>query len=169
MLIVFGGLPGTGKTTISRAFAKEIHAVYLRIDTIEQALRSSKAMSDVGPAGYVVAYALASSNLGLGQAVVADSVNPMAITRDAWKDVAINANASFFEVEIVCSDKAEHRRRVETRAVDIPELKLPTWEEVATAKYETWKRPHLMLDTSRLAPEEALEELRQYLKHHGPQ
>jgi len=63
MLIVFGGLPGTGKTTLARAFAQERLATYLRIDTIEQALRSSDVLAgDVGPAGYIVAYALAEAS-----------------------------------------------------------------------------------------------------------
>jgi predicted kinase len=60
MLIVFGGLPGTGKTMLARAFAQRRHATYLRIDTIEQVIRSSEMLAgDVGPAGYMVAYALA--------------------------------------------------------------------------------------------------------------
>jgi predicted kinase len=56
-LIVFGGLPGTGKTTLAREVAEEHSATYLRIDTIEQALRSSGVLvgDDVGPAGYLVA------------------------------------------------------------------------------------------------------------------
>lgn len=60
MLIVFGGLPGTGKTTVAEALAQELNAVHLRVDTIEQALRSSAVLkTDVGPAGYVVDYRLA--------------------------------------------------------------------------------------------------------------
>lgn len=39
MLIIFGGLSATGKTTISRHLASELHAVHVRVDTIEQALR----------------------------------------------------------------------------------------------------------------------------------
>jgi predicted kinase len=39
MLVVFGGLPGAGKTTIARALARLREAVHVRIDTIEQALR----------------------------------------------------------------------------------------------------------------------------------
>ena len=95
MLIVFGGLPGTGKTTLARALAQELHATYLRIDTIEQALSSSAVLvREVGPAGYLVAYALADANLRLGQDVVADSVNPLAITRDAWRKVAATASSA---------------------------------------------------------------------------
>ena len=56
MLIVFGGLPGVGKTTLARAVARKMEAVYLRVDTIEQALRTSNMLqAEVGPAGYLVA------------------------------------------------------------------------------------------------------------------
>ncbi|MGI8533050.1 MAG: AAA family ATPase [Geodermatophilaceae bacterium] len=37
MLIVFGGLPGTGKTTLSAALARRLRASYLRVDAIEAA------------------------------------------------------------------------------------------------------------------------------------
>jgi predicted kinase len=39
MLVVFGGLPGTGKTTRARGLAQRLKATYIRIDTVEQALR----------------------------------------------------------------------------------------------------------------------------------
>jgi predicted kinase len=56
MLIAFGGLPGTGKTTIAQALARKLAAVYLRIDTLEQALiASGDAGADIGPAGYLAA------------------------------------------------------------------------------------------------------------------
>ncbi|YAF61144.1 hypothetical protein DOCECA_13255 [Pseudomonas sp. E102] len=49
MLIVFSGLPGTGKTTIAHDLAATTGAVYLRIDTIERAVRNSGALAqDVG-------------------------------------------------------------------------------------------------------------------------
>ncbi len=92
ILIVFAGLPGTGKTTLARALAEARGAVYLRIDTIEQTLRTSGTLAgDVGPAGYLVPHALPEANLLLGPVVVADSVNPLQITRRAWRDVAAAA------------------------------------------------------------------------------
>jgi predicted kinase len=39
--LVFGGLPGTGRTAIARGVARELNAVYVRIDSIEQAIRAS--------------------------------------------------------------------------------------------------------------------------------
>jgi predicted kinase len=42
MLIIFGGLPGTGKTTISKEVAKRLKAVYLRVDTIEPRFISNR-------------------------------------------------------------------------------------------------------------------------------
>ena len=78
MLIVLSGLPGTGKTTIAQILARECHATYLRIDTIEQAILSSlRVQNDLGALGYVVAYELARANLCLGGTVVADAVNPL--------------------------------------------------------------------------------------------
>jgi hypothetical protein len=52
------------------------------------------------------------------------------VTRDAYKAVAENQNVGFLEVEVVCSDKAEHRKRIETRKSDIAGLVLPTWQSV---------------------------------------
>ena len=40
MQIVVSGLPGVGKTTTARELARSLGAVYVRIDSIEQALRN---------------------------------------------------------------------------------------------------------------------------------
>lgn len=160
MLIAFAGLPGSGKTTLSRALARALGAVHVRIDTIEQALRDSGAVSaDVGPAGYFVGFGLAEDNLRLGRVVVADSVNPVRICRDGWRSVAQRAGVALVDVEVVCSDAAEHRRRVESRQSDIPGLRLPTWQDVVDRDYEAWDRPRIVIDTAGTSVEAALEDL----------
>lgn len=154
-LIVLSGLPATGKTTIARALAKELGAVHLRIDTIEQTLRDA-GLAVVADEGYRIAYALAEDNLRLGRIVVADSVNPIAITREAWHAVAERAGVKSIDIEIICSNAAEHRRRVETRTADIKGHKLPTWAEVEARDYEPWPRRPMTIDTARDTPEAAV-------------
>lgn len=87
-------------------------------------------------AGYLIACAIASDNLRGGTVVIADSVNPLPLTRDAFHAVAEACEASILEVEVICTEQAEHRRRVETRQSDIPGLKLPDWEGVQHREYE---------------------------------
>jgi predicted kinase len=149
MLIVIGGLPGTGKTTLARGLARALDAVHLRIDTIEQALRGATMDSDaIGAAGYLVGYGVAADNLALGRTVVADAVNPLASIRAAWRDVARRAAVAVVEVEVVCSDAAEHRRRIASRSADIPGLELPAWDEVQARTYEPWPDPQFLIDTA---------------------
>jgi predicted kinase len=163
MLIIFGGLSATGKTTIARELARQIHAVYLRIDTIEQSLRDSGVLNpDTEDAGYRVAYSVAEENLRLGRIVIADSVNPLQLTRDAWADVAKRADARCAEVEIVCSDQETHRRRLETRSADIHGLKL-SWQEVLDREYHAWNRKHIVIDTAGRSVSECVERLRKEL------
>lgn len=147
MLIVMSGLPGVGKTAISRELAIAMGAVHLRIDSIEQALRS--AGWRVEGEGYAVAYALAADNLALGRTVIADCVNPWPLTRAAWRAVAERSGVRAVEIEVVCSDPVEHRRRVEQRQPDIDGHQLPSWQDVVERDYRPWDEPRLVLDTAR--------------------
>jgi predicted kinase len=148
MLIAFAGLPGTGKTTIARELARRLHATYLRVDTVEQALRSCGTLEEVMAEGYEAIYRLTEDNLHLGLTVIADSVNPIAITRDAWAEVAREANVQLVNVEVICSDEAEHRRRVETRTSDILDLVLPTWDKIKNREHHPWTQPRIVIDTA---------------------
>src|ERR1051325_7765960 len=141
MLYIFGGLPGTGKTTLAKRLAHSQQAVHLRVDTIEQSLRELGYLIN-GPEGYVIAYGLAEDNLRAGLRVAADSVNPLEVTRAAWREVAMQSGAPFVEIEVICSNAAEHRARVETRASDVAGLQLPPWAEVGGRGYEPWNAPH---------------------------
>ncbi|MCQ8187605.1 AAA family ATPase [Streptomyces rugosispiralis] len=161
MLIIMCGLPATGKTTLARALARQTGAVHLRIDTIEQAIaRSGPARHPVGPVGYIVGYALAEEHLRQGLTVIAESVNPLAVTRDAWREVAVRAGVPAAEVEIVCSDPAEHERRASQRTVDIPDLPLPTWTDITNHVYEPWHRDHHVIDTAGRAITDCLIDIR---------
>lgn len=161
LLVVIGGLPSTGKTALSRPLAREIGAVHLRIDTIEQAIVRSALVSHMeGSAGYEVAYALADDHLRARLSVVAECVNPLKVTRDAWLSVAQRTPCRLIEVELVCSDAQEHQRRATTRQVDVPGLPPPTWRQILDREYEPWDRPHLVVDTAGQSITDCLAALR---------
>lgn len=128
--------------------------MHLRIDTIEMALHN--AGHPVTDEGYRIAYAVAADNLRLGHTVIADAVNRIAVTREAWRDVARKADAPYIEVEVVCSDPAAHRLRVETREGDIAGLVLPTWQEVEAREYEPWTTASVVIDTAVVGVDEAV-------------
>lgn len=162
-LIIFGGLPGTGKTTLARALSEQLNATHVRIDAIEQELTPEN--MPIGNEGYLIGYALAQKHLRAGNTVVADSVNPLQITRDAWRDVATRNDCSFFEIEIICSNQVEHKRRVETRVADISGHIMPTWQEIIDREYMNWDTKNLTIDTSIYSIEEATKILIKALKH----
>ena len=164
-LVIFAGLPGVGKTKVARELAHQLGAVYLRVDSIEQGLFISGLVSQIDESGYRVAYAMAEENLRAGQTVVADCVNPLTVTRDAWLDVAKRAGVRAIEVEVQCSDAEEHRRRVESRRSDIPRLIPPTWAEVVSREYHPWNRKRIILETANRAPVQNVRLLRELLEN----
>jgi predicted kinase len=160
MFIIFSGLPGTGKSTIGNRLADRLGAVYLRIDSIEQAVQESEILNgsaDLGAVGYQVCYRVAADNLMTGRTVVADSVNPLKLTRDAYREVAQRVGVSFLEVEVMCSDPRQHRERIGTRQSTVAGLALPTWQQVVDRVYEHWDRPHLILDTAVMSVEQSID------------
>ncbi len=164
MLLVFSGLPGTGKSTIAKRLASELSATYVRVDEIESTLAQGTSLGhDVGPAGYLVAFAIARSNLICGNTVIADSVNPVPDSRQGWRSVAEAAGTSVLEIEVICSNEDEHRRRVMGRTPDVPGLALPTWEMVKARHYVPWTTDRLVIDTALLGPDEASTQILRHL------
>ncbi|KUF09095.1 AAA family ATPase [Pseudoponticoccus marisrubri] len=155
-LVVLAGLPGVGKSTLARALAARIGALWLRIDAIEQALREShmQVAGDLADGGYAAARAVAGAALGQGFDVVADSVNPAPVTRGPWRETARGAGADLCEVELICADKAIHRARVERRGAEVPGLALPDWAAVCRRAYHPHPDADLRLDSAVLGVDE---------------
>ena len=117
MLIILGGLPGVGKSTIGKMVAQKIKAVQLKIDSIEQAIKEAKkcnpnGIDEIIAEGYTTAYSVAKDKLEIGHTVIADSVNSLELTHHDYRQVALSLDKPYVEIEIICSNKLEHKKRV---------------------------------------------------------
>ncbi|MDY7084383.1 MAG: ATP-binding protein [Actinomycetota bacterium] len=151
VLAVFAGLPGVGKSTLAARVADELPACVLAVDTVDFALqRYEVAEPRPGFAAYGVVAALAEAQLGIGHHVIIDAVSPVKAARQLWVEVAERAGVPLRVVEVVCSDDAEHRRRVEKRYAARDHDGVPDWVRVLErqAEYEPYLGPRLVVDTS---------------------
>lgn len=157
MLIIFSGLPGCGKSSISSELAKQLNAIYLRIDTIEQTILNSGTAANT--LGYFIAYAIAQDNINIGNTVITDSVNPLHLTRNTYRNIALSRGVPYLKVEVICSDITLHQERIEKRASNIDGLKLPDWNDVINRHYESWDRERLVIDSATLTINQSVDKI----------
>lgn len=119
-------------------------------------------LPDVGKttiARLLAAAAIGRDNLALGLDVIADSASTVQISRQLWAVTVEEAGATLINVDLICSDAQEHRRRVETRTNDMEGLRLPRWAEVKARVYDPWPDPPFQLDTAYLSASNCAEQI----------
>lgn len=145
-LLVFAGLPGSGKTHLARRVAQRIGTTFLRVDTIEAAIATTLAPFENNPVGYIAAEWVAEEQLRSGRDVVIDAVNNVDIARQGWTNLARRTGARLHFIEVLCSDPVEHRRRVEDRTPDWPGQGAPTWDQVRQREWQPFSVTRLLVD-----------------------
>jgi len=164
-LVVFAGLPGTGKSTLARVAGDLLRCpVYSKDEVHATLLRSGLSYERAGWMAHHLITMLAQNQLRTRQSAVLDSVTAHQQMRDDWFSLAAREQAVFCGVECVCSDADLHRERLTGRGATIPGWRAIHWEDVAevAGRYEAWTGEHLVLDAAQ--PLEGLEaDLRRYL------
>lgn len=168
ILLVFSGLPGTGKSTLAERAAGRLSCPLYSKDVIEATLWRSGIGREAnsGFAAYELLTALAEQQLCRGQSCVLDSVATFERLRARWRTLASEHDAAFGVVECVCSNEALHRRRLEGRKRGIAGWYEVTWEEVERVRgnFDPWTDERLILDA--VEPLESnLSRLSDFLQH----
>jgi len=154
-LIIFSGLPGTGKSTLAEAVGRHLGIPVFAKDWLEATLIRSglKPTTDdraLGFAGYELLTILAQRQLMLGQAVILDSVAASLNIRNVWRQLSDQYGADRRVIECICSDESLHRARLKDRQRNIPGWHELEWSEVERVKryYLPWQEERLVLDMS---------------------
>jgi predicted kinase len=157
-LVVITGPPGTGKSTLAEAVARQLGTAVLGWDwamagmtwcePVQAALRSLEVES-YRRVGWSILANLAEAQLRQGRSVVLDGVARQAEV-EALRAVADRTASTLRIVLTSCTDRERHRRRVEGRQRDIP-----GWHELEWAGVERtlagWTppdAPDLVVDTA---------------------
>jgi predicted kinase len=149
-LIVFSGLPGTGKSTLADEVGRFLSIPVFAKDWLEAALKRCDDLQNVqtGYAGYELLTTLAVRQLQLHQSAVLDSVASTDQIRNTWRALAAQHRAVWRVIECVCSDETVHRARLETRRRNIPGWEELSWAEVERVRgyYASWQEERLVVD-----------------------
>ena len=152
-LIIFTGLPGTGKSTLADEAATTLGCPLFAKDQLEAALRRSGIGADAGSgwAAVELLTTLAAEQLRRGQSAILDSVATFERLRECWRALAREHDARLRVVECVCADETLHRARLAGRRRGIPDWPELDWSEVerVRARYEPWSDPRLILDAAQ--------------------
>lgn len=145
MLVAMAGLPGTGKSTIAAVIGERLSKPVVSVDPIESSILRAGIDSDqpTGLAAYLVAETLAESIIRSGRGLIVDAVNAVDPAREQWVSLAERTGETLKFVEVVCSDAAVHRSRLEARSRNLPHVAEPTWHAVEQSldEYAEWTGP----------------------------
>ena len=124
-LIIFSGLPGTGKSTLAESVGKGLGIPVFARDWLEATLlrcelKPATEEKSLGSTGYELMTVLAERQLMLGQSVILDSVAATETIRNTWHQLAEQYNATWRVIECICSDESLHRSRLNGRQRHIP-------------------------------------------------
>jgi len=137
---------GTGKTTIARELARQLRAVHVRIDSIEEAILDSGVLSSsIDDAGYRVGNAVAADNLRIGRTVIADSVNLFrfpAMRGSKSRTVPVSAVESRSSVQTPKNIGIGGNAHIRRSRIAIPYL-----ARRSLTRLPPWNRDHIVIDT----------------------
>lgn len=164
-LILFAGMPGSGKTTLARMVSRRLSVPVFAKDRVQRVLRDHHLADASSGDGYYIILDLADEQLSLGLTVILDATFPLDHFRMVASEIAARHQARFCAIYCYCSDDAVWRERMTNRVQYVPGWKPVGWEDVQRMReyYQPWSDNALFVDSLR-SPEENLPAVLEYIR-----
>ncbi len=162
MLLLITGLPGSGKTTIARAYAERCRALHLNSDHVRAQLGllghySAEAKQQV----YDALLARTREALLAGRNVVLDSVLHREAVREPFRRVAAECGTPCYWVLLHISEETARQRLAQPRPDS--EANFEVFEKLR-AEWEPIQGHHLVLQADAMSQEDLLDAICQYVR-----
>jgi predicted kinase len=167
-MIIFSGLPGTGKTTLSGLLTAQLRVPLIRLDDL----------LDIIP-GHMLRHAnpfwedlmhivlhLAETQLAVGLSVIIDAVF-MGPDRPIAYEIARRHNVAYRPVHTyVSNEQLWHERIIARRASALPKDSPATWEQIEQQRlsFEVWQPGSALFVDAVNPPQDNLAQVLRYVK-----
>ena len=161
MLLLLSGLPGSGKTTLAKAYAARYGVAHLNSDVLR---REMGLMGHYRPEDKEIVYRTLLERtrqlLEEGKDVVVDSTFYKTSIREPFQQVGAACKAKLLWVELRANEE-NIRQRLKTPRPD-SEADFDVYQKIRDA-YEPIGEPHLVLQTDEMTPDELVAAIYTYV------
>ncbi|MBK9923899.1 MAG: ATP-binding protein [Anaerolineales bacterium] len=153
-LIIFSGLPGTGKSTLAERLARTLRFPLLCIDDVIGEVPENAGIP-FWDAKVSILLDLIEAQLKLGLSVIAESVF-MNTDRHHAQELARKYQAQFLPIYVYVSDEAVWQERVTTRFHQTNDRHVANWERIQhqRERFRTWEPDTALFIDSVHAPDQ---------------
>lgn len=152
-LVIFSGLPGTGKSTLAKQLARELHWPLLCVDDIIGEIPENAGIP-FWDSRVRVLLDVVQTQLEIGLDVIVESVF-MNMDRHHAQELARKYQARFLPIYVFISDEQVWKDRVTTRYNELNDKDVATWERIQhqRERFREWE-PETALFIDSLHPVE---------------
>jgi adenylate kinase family enzyme len=132
-IIVIGGVPGTGKSTLAKALSKVLNIPAFSKDELEAAIARKGLFSskDMRGVGFEIMSVLAKNQIENNNSAIFDLIASRSRVIEQWPQL-LECEVKY--IECICSNEEIHKERIESRNRNIEGWYELLWDDVLSIK-----------------------------------